>query len=92
MDHDRLTVTRKGKKICLLSLLDLVATKWHTCGWEMAIEISDRERMIHTMANLTLLTRSENSSASDSNFDTKKARLIDSLFRMNIVIAGKPQL
>ena len=33
MDHDRLTVTRKGKKICLLSLLDLVATQWHTCGW-----------------------------------------------------------
>jgi hypothetical protein len=33
MDHDRLTVIRNGKKICLLSLLDLVATQWHTCGW-----------------------------------------------------------
>ena len=56
-----------------------------------AVAVNYRERMIHTMANLTLLTRPGNSSASDFNFGTKKVRLIDSLFRMNIVIAGKPQ-
>jgi hypothetical protein len=57
----------------------------------MAAEIANRERLIHTLANLTLLTNPGNSSAGRSNFETKKVRLRDSLLRMNIEIAKKPQ-
>jgi hypothetical protein len=53
----------------------------------MAAEIAGRDRLIHTLANLSLLTPPGNSSAGNSSFETKKARLRDSLLRMNCEIA-----
>jgi hypothetical protein len=55
----------------------------------MAAEIAERDRLIHTLANLSLLTPPGNSSASNSSFETKKTRLRDSLLRMNCEIAEK---
>ncbi len=53
----------------------------------MAAEIAERDRLIHTLANLSLLTTPGNSSAGNSGFTTKKVRLRDSLLRMNGEIA-----
>jgi hypothetical protein len=53
----------------------------------MASEIAERDRLIYTLANLSLLTPPGNSSAGNSSFETKKVRLRDSLLRMNCEIA-----
>jgi hypothetical protein len=47
--------------------------------------------LIHTLANLSLLTTPANSSAGNSNFDAKKPRLLDALLRMNLDIAKEPE-
>ena len=57
----------------------------------MAAEISERNRLIQTLGNLSLLTPPANASASNSDFDGKKPRLIDALLRMNQDIAKQPQ-
>lgn len=56
----------------------------------MALEMTERNRLIHTLANLSLLTTPANSSAGNSNFDAKKPRLLDALLRMNLEIAKEP--
>jgi uncharacterized protein with ParB-like and HNH nuclease domain len=53
----------------------------------MAIEMTERNRLIHTLANLSLLTPPANSSAGNFNFETKRPRLMDALLRMNLEIA-----
>ena len=53
----------------------------------MALEISERYRLIHTLANLSLLTPPANSSAGNGNFESKKPRLMDALLSMNLEIA-----
>jgi hypothetical protein len=53
----------------------------------MALEISERNRLIHTLANLSLLTPPANSSAGNGNFESKKPRLMDALLSMNLEIA-----
>lgn len=53
----------------------------------MAAEIIERNRLIQTLGNLSLLTPPGNSSASNSNFDDKKSRLLDALLRMNHDVA-----
>jgi hypothetical protein len=57
----------------------------------MAAEIAERDRLIHTLANLSLLTPPGNASAGNSSFKTKKTRLRDSLLRMNCEIADNPE-
>jgi uncharacterized protein with ParB-like and HNH nuclease domain len=57
----------------------------------MALEMTERNRLIHTLANLSLLTTPANSSAGNSNFDAKKPRLLDALLRMNLDIAKEPE-
>jgi uncharacterized protein DUF1524 len=57
----------------------------------IAIEMANRNRLIHTLANLSLLTPPANSSAGNSNFETKKPRLMDALLRMNLDIAKQPE-
>lgn len=54
---------------------------------EMAKEMAERNRIIHTIANLSFLTPPANSSAGNSSFDDKKPRLLDALLRMNLDIA-----
>jgi hypothetical protein len=53
----------------------------------MAFEISERYRLIHTLANLSLLTPPANSSAGNGSFESKKPRLMDALLSMNLEIA-----
>src|SRR5581483_10575526 len=53
----------------------------------MAAEMAERNRLIHTLGNLSLLTAPANASASNSGFDGKKPRLIDALLRMNQDVA-----
>lgn len=53
----------------------------------MAEEIATRDRLIHTLANLSLLTPPGNSSAGNASFEMKKGRLRDSLLRMNAEVA-----
>jgi hypothetical protein len=53
----------------------------------MAAEIAERNRLIHTLGNLSLLTPPANASASNSSFEGKKPRLVDALLRMNQDIA-----
>ncbi|HEY1938768.1 MAG TPA: HNH endonuclease family protein [Candidatus Angelobacter sp.] len=57
----------------------------------MATEIADRNRLIHTLANLFLLTPPANSSAGNASFEAKKPRLLDALLRMNLDIAQQPE-
>ena len=57
----------------------------------MASEIAERNRLIHTLGNLSLLTPPANASASNSNFEGKKPRLVDALLRMNQEIAKQTQ-
>jgi len=57
----------------------------------MAAEILERNRLIHTLGNLSLLTPPGNASASNSSFEEKKPRLLDALLRMNRDIAQQPQ-
>lgn len=57
----------------------------------MAFEIRERNRIIHTLANLSLLTPPGNASASNGDFESKKHRLRDALLRMNLDIANCPQ-
>jgi hypothetical protein len=49
----------------------------------MVAEIAERDRLIHTLANLSLLTPPGNSSAGNASFEMKKTRLRDSLLRMS---------
>jgi hypothetical protein len=56
----------------------------------MALEISERYRLIHTLANLSLLTPPANSSDGNANFESKKLRLMDALLSMNLEIAQCP--
>jgi hypothetical protein len=53
----------------------------------MALEITERNRLIHTLANLSLLTPPANASAGNADFDSKRPRLEDALLRMNLDIA-----
>ena len=57
----------------------------------MALEIRERNRLIHTLANLSLLTPPANASAGNGTFESKKPRLKDALLRMNLDIANCPQ-
>ena len=57
----------------------------------MAGEIAERNRLIHTLGNLSLLTPPANASASNSGFEEKKPRLLDALLRMNQDIANQTQ-
>jgi len=57
----------------------------------MANEMAERNRLIHTLANLSLLTPPANSSAGNSNFDAKKPRLLDALLRMNLDIVKEQE-
>ena len=57
----------------------------------MALEMAERSRLIHTLANLSLLTPPANSSAGNSSFDDKRPRLMDALLRMNLDIAKQPE-
>jgi hypothetical protein len=53
----------------------------------MAAEIAERNRLIHTLGNLSLLTPPANASASNSCFEGRKPRLVDALLRMNQDVA-----
>lgn len=55
----------------------------------MRLQISERNALIHTLGNLTLLTPSANSSASHASFEHKKNRLNDSLLKINIIAAAE---
>ena len=57
----------------------------------MAAEMAERNRLIHTLGNLSLLTPPGNASASNSTFEEKKPRLSDALLRMNYEIAQKAE-
>ena len=57
----------------------------------MASEMAERNRVIHTLGNLSLLTPPANASASNSCFEDKKPRLLDALLRMNHDIAKQTQ-
>ncbi len=57
----------------------------------MAQEIAERNNLIHTLANLSLLTPPANASAGNASFEIKKSRLRDALLRMNLEIANKPR-
>jgi hypothetical protein len=57
----------------------------------MATEIAERNRLIHTLANLSLLTPPANSSAGNGTFESKKPRLMDALLRMNLDIAKQSE-
>lgn len=57
----------------------------------MAAEILERNRLVHTLGNLSLLTPPANASASNSSFEEKKPRLLDALLRMNHDIAKQTQ-
>ena len=52
-------------------------------------EVQQRETVINTLPNLTLLTSAANSSASNSGFDSKRTRLNDSLLKTNVAIASE---
>ncbi|PTS91326.1 MULTISPECIES: DUF262 domain-containing protein [unclassified Caulobacter] len=54
------------------------------------LEIEARKAVVQTLPNLTLLTPPANSSASNSDFETKRVRLHDSLLKTNIAIAAEP--
>lgn len=58
---------------------------------EIASELQQRNRLVHTLANLSLLTPPANASASNGDFASKKPRLLDALLRMNLDIASCPQ-
>ena len=55
----------------------------------MAREIAERNRLIHTLANLSLLTPPGNSSAGNAAFNEKKPRLHDALLKMNVDIVSQ---
>jgi hypothetical protein len=57
----------------------------------MAREMAERNRLIHTLANLFLLTPPGNASAGNGDFESKKPRLRDALLRMNLDIASQPR-
>lgn len=57
----------------------------------MALEMSERDRLIHTLANLSLLTQPANASAGNGDFQSKKPRLLDALLRMNLDIAKESE-
>ena len=52
-------------------------------------EVVQRETVINSLPNLTLLTPAGNSSASNSGFEIKRARLSDSLLKTNVTIASE---
>ena len=56
---------------------------------EMAREMADRNRLLHTLANLSLLTPPGNSSAGNAGFEDKRPRLLDALLRMNLDITSQ---
>ncbi len=56
----------------------------------MLTEIDNRQRLIHTLGNLTLLTPPGNSSGGNAPFPDKLKRLNESLLRMNTLIASEP--
>jgi hypothetical protein len=56
----------------------------------MSREIAERNNLIHTLANLSLLTPPANASAGNGAFEAKKPRLRDALLRMNLDIASQP--
>jgi Protein of unknown function (DUF1524) len=57
---------------------------------DMRAEIDRRNAVVHTLPNLTLLTPPANSQVGNSDFVTKKTRLMDSLLKTNITIASEP--
>ncbi len=56
-----------------------------------AQEMAERNALIHTLANLSLLTPPGNASAGNADFEAKKPRLLDALLRMNLDIANQPR-
>jgi hypothetical protein len=50
----------------------------------MAHEIAERNALIHTLANLSLLTPPGNSAASNADFDSKRPRLRDALLSSTV--------
>ncbi len=52
----------------------------------MRLEIEGRDALVHTLGNLTLLTPPANQNASNSDFQSKRARLQDSLLNLNALI------
>jgi hypothetical protein len=57
----------------------------------MALEMGKRNHLVHTLANLSLLTPPANIAASNGSFESKKPRLMEALLRMNLDIANKPK-
>ena len=53
------------------------------------MEIRKRKVLVHSLPNLTLLTPPANSQVSNGGFDSKRARLNDSLLKTNVAIAGE---
>ncbi|NII58337.1 DUF262 domain-containing protein [Sphingomonas aerolata] len=53
------------------------------------LAIKKREALIHGLSNLTLLTPPANSQVSNGGFDSKRARLNDSLLKTNVAIAAE---
>jgi hypothetical protein len=56
---------------------------------KMRLEIIEREKVKHSLGNLTLLTPAANPSLGNRSFEEKKQRLRDSLLKMNQMIAAK---
>jgi len=52
-------------------------------------EVQQRNALINSLPNLTLLTPAANSSASNSAFTAKRVRLNDSLLKTNVAIAAE---
>lgn len=57
---------------------------------DMLGQISARERLVHTLGNLTLITVPANSAASNSAFGTKSEWLKQSLLALNLEILERP--
>lgn len=52
-------------------------------------EVEQRNSIIHTLPNLTLLTPPANSQVSNSGFEVKRTRLNDSLLKTNVAVAAE---
>lgn len=57
----------------------------------MEREMAERNGLLHTLANLSLLTPPGNSSAGNAGFESKRPRLRDALLRMNLDIVNQPR-
>ena len=55
----------------------------------LRLEIKQRDALIHSLPNLTLLTPPANSQIGNGDFSKKRIRLNDSLLKTNVVIAAE---